>query len=83
VRIAPYDPSPACAARPSLATLANPARFRAAAKFALRFLNQIAMADFVEGKKLFVLAGDQTGYLLQPVPSEHSAANAPSSNSPK
>jgi hypothetical protein len=32
------------------------------------FLNQIAMADFVEGKKLFVLASDQTGYLLQPAP---------------
>jgi hypothetical protein len=47
------------------------------------FLNQIAMADFVEGKRLFVLASDQTGYLLQPASSEHSAANAPSSNSPK
>jgi hypothetical protein len=47
------------------------------------FLNQIAMADFVEGRKLPVLANDQTRYLLQPATSEHLAANAPSSNSPK
>jgi hypothetical protein len=46
------------------------------------FVNQIAMAQFVEGRKLFVLARDQIGYLLQPASAEHTAANWPQQRVP-
>ncbi|HKM66447.1 MAG TPA: M48 family metalloprotease [Candidatus Acidoferrum sp.] len=40
------------------------------------FSSQVSMAAFVGGKRLFVLTADQTGYLLEPATTSHTAANS-------